>query len=128
MTAQDTQVLPAHHLVALELSSEMVSLYKGLFGRGPARARTNYAGPDIIVCSLESTLTPAEATLARMGEHQRLRETRLFFQHARAVDFRRTVERVTGRRVRAFISGTDTEADISCEIFYLERDEADGQR
>jgi hypothetical protein len=43
-----------------------------------------------------------------MGEHQRLRETRLFFQHAREPDFRGNVERITGRRVRGCLSGTDT--------------------
>ena len=69
--------------ITLELSNEMVQLYKQLFGRGPSRARTNWAGPDTIICTLERTLTPAEQTMVAMGEHQRLREMRLFFQHAR---------------------------------------------
>ena len=60
--------------------------------------------------------------MAEMGEHQRLRETRLMFQHAREDDFRETVERITGRRVRGFISGTDTHEDVSCEVLYLDRD------
>jgi uncharacterized protein YbcI len=98
----------------------VVGLYKQLFGRGPERARTYFAGPDMVVCSLEKTLTPAERTMVDMGEHQRLRETRLFFQHAREDDFRAAVERVTGRRVRGFLSGTDTTQDLSCEVFYLE--------
>jgi uncharacterized protein YbcI len=120
MTDTDIQVPSGHHAVTMELSDEMVRLYKDLFGRGPARSRTYFAGPDIVVCSLETTFTPAERSLVEMGEHQRLRETRLFFQHARAPDFRETVERITGRRVHAFVSGTDTEADVSCEVFFLE--------
>src|SRR4051812_19596285 len=80
-----------------QISNEMVHLYKELFGRGPTQARTNFAGPDTIVVTLENTLTPAERTLADMGEHQRLRDVRLFFQHARADDFRGTIERLTGR-------------------------------
>jgi hypothetical protein len=44
------------------------------------------------------------------------------FQHAREDDFRETVERITGRRVRGFISGTDTHEDVSCEVLYLDRD------
>jgi uncharacterized protein YbcI len=120
MTNDGTQVLTAHHAVTLEISDEMARLYKSLFGRGPTRARTQFAGADTIVCTLDSTFTPAERSLVEMGEHQRLRETRLFFQHAREVDFRASVERITGRRVRAFISGTDTAADISCELFILE--------
>ena len=119
----ETQESPlAQHEVSLEISNEMVRLYKQLFGRGPGRARTYFAGPDVIVSSLEQTLTPAERTMVEMGEHQRLRETRLLFQHAREDDFRATVERVTGRRVRGFISGTDTTEDVSCEVFYLVSD------
>jgi len=117
----DTQQSPLTQAeITLEISHEMVRLYKQLFGRGPGRARTHFAGPDIVVCSLEMTLTPAERTMVEMGEHHRLRETRLFFQHAREDDFRSTVERITGRRVRGFVSGTDTAEDLSCEVFYLE--------
>jgi uncharacterized protein YbcI len=106
--------------VTLEISNEMVRLYKDLFGRGPARARTHFAGPDTVICSLERTLTPAEQSMVSLGEHQRLRETRMFFQHAREGDFREAVARVTGRNVVAFVSGIDTTADVSCEVFYLE--------
>ena len=116
----------ARNDVSLELSNEMVRLYKDLFGRGPARARTHFAGPDTIICSLERTLTPAEQSMVAMGEHQRLRETRMFFQHAREGDFREAVERVTGRSVVAFVSGIDTTADMSCEVFYLEPVTGDG--
>lgn len=107
--------------VTAQISTDMVRLYKALFGRGPKRARTNFAGPDTIIVTLEDSLTPAEQTLAEMGEHQRLRDVRLFFQHARKEDFREVIERNTGRRVRGFISGMDTHNDIACEVFYLER-------
>jgi uncharacterized protein YbcI len=73
----------------------------------------------MIICSLENTLTPAERTMAEMGEHQRLRDVRLLFQYAREADFREAVERVTGRRVRGFVSGMDTKEDIASELFYL---------
>jgi len=106
--------------VRAEISREMVRLYKELFGRGPTKARTEFAGPDIVICSLENTFTPAERSLAEMGEHQRLRDTRMYFQYATSEKFREIIERVTGRRVRAFISGLDPEADLCAEIFYLE--------
>jgi uncharacterized protein YbcI len=110
---------PAGQPVQLALSNEMVRLYKELFGRGPTKARTHFAGPDLIICSLENTLTPAERSMGDMGEHQRLRELRLYFQHAREKDFREAVETITGRTVRGFVSGMDTEEDISAEVFYL---------
>src|SRR3954451_24501197 len=65
-----------------EMSSEMVRIYKEQFGRGPTKSQTRYAGPDCLVCTLEESLTPAEKSMVRMGEHQRLRDVRLFFQHA----------------------------------------------
>jgi uncharacterized protein YbcI len=116
----DGHAVDHHDSVHAEISREMVRLYKEQFGRGPTRARTDFAGPDVLICTLECSFTPAEKSLAAMGEHQRLRDTRLFFQAATADKFRGVVERVLGRPVRGFISGTDTVKDISAEIFYLE--------
>jgi uncharacterized protein YbcI len=113
--------------VRAEISREMVRLYKELFGRGPTKARTEFAGPDIIICSLENTFTPAERSLAEMGEHQRLRDTRMYFQSATSEKFREIIERVTGREVRAFISGLDAEEDVCAEVFYLQNGIPTGQ-
>jgi uncharacterized protein YbcI len=104
----------------MELSNAMVQLYKELFGRGPTKARANYAGPDTIVATIENSLTPAERHMVGLDEHQRVREIRMFFQHASERDFSDAVERITGRRVRSFVSGIDTTHDVSAEVFYLE--------
>ena len=66
--------------VSVAISNEMVRLYKALFGRGPTKAWTEWAGPDVVAVLLEETLAPAERGLARLGDHQRLREVRAFFQ------------------------------------------------
>jgi uncharacterized protein YbcI len=113
--------------VQMQISNEMVRLYKDQFGRGPTRARTNWAGPDALVAVLEETLTPAERNLVKMGEHQRLRDLRLFFQYAAVREFCEPVERLTGRKVRAFISGLDTEANgVATELFLLHPEGYDG--
>ena len=104
----------------MEMSNEMVRLYKELFGRGPTKSRTNFAGPDVVVCTLENSLTRAEQNMVRLEEHQRVRDVRTFFQHANEDEFVAVVERITGRKVRAFVSGTDTRHDVSAEVFYLE--------
>src|SRR3982750_1442694 len=70
------------HGVLSAISNEMVRIYKGQFGRGPTKTRTQWAGPDILVVTLEKTLTPAEHSLTRLGEHGRLRDLRLLFQYA----------------------------------------------
>jgi uncharacterized protein YbcI len=105
--------------VTLRVSNEMVRIYKTQFGRGPTKARTAFAGRDTLVSTLDDSFTPAERHLAEMGEHQRLRDTRMFFQYASEQQFRGAVEEITGRKVRGFISGLDAEQDISTEVFYL---------
>src|SRR5215207_901210 len=90
-----------------QVSTEMVRLYKEQFGRGPESAATSWAGSAVLLCTLHGSLTPAERNLVAMGEQERLRDTRLFFQHAAELEFRQVVERLTSRRVRAFISGMD---------------------
>jgi uncharacterized protein YbcI len=106
--------------VTMRVSDELVRLYKDLFGRGPTKAGTHWAGDNILICTLENSLTPAERSMVEMGEYQRLRDVRMFFQHARENDFRETIERITGRQVRAFVSGIDPVTDVSAEVFYLE--------
>ena len=103
-----------------DISNAMVRIYKQQFGRGPTRARTGYVGPDTIISTIEDSFTPAERNLAKAGEHQRLRELRLYFQHASEKEFIAAVEQATGRKVRAFTSATDTHEDVSTEAFYLE--------
>ena len=109
------------------ISNEMVRLYKEQFGRGPTEAKTMWAGRDTLVVILEDTLTPAERNLVRLGEHERLRETRLYFQYASVREFCEPIERLTGRTVRSFISGTDSLVDgLSVETFVLWPEDRDG--
>ena len=102
------------------LSGAMVKIYKDRFGRGPTATRSHWAGPDTVVCELWDSFTPVERSMVQMGEHSRLREMRLFFQHASEAQFTAAAEEVFGRRVRAFVSGVDTRADLSVELFVFE--------
>jgi uncharacterized protein YbcI len=104
-----------------QVTRAMVAIYKDQFGRGPTHARSHYAGPDMIVCALEDTLTPIERTLVSIGEHQRLRDIRALFQSTAEDEFRSAVEGITGRKVVAFSSGFDSSADVATEVFLLER-------
>jgi uncharacterized protein YbcI len=116
-----------HSSVLMEVSNHLVRLFKEQFGRGPTAARTHWAGPDTLICVLDDTLTPAERTLVKMGEHQRLRDMRLFFQYAALRDFCEPIEQITGRKVRAFHSSTDTAAEgQSVEVFVLHPEGYDG--
>ena len=114
-----SEPVPNEHGTLSAISNEMVRIYKEQFGRGPTKTRTQWAGPDIIVVTLEQTFTPAERKLCDMGEHARLRELRMLFQYAETKVFCDPVERLTGRTVRAFVSGIDTYADLASEMFVL---------
>jgi hypothetical protein len=62
-----------------------------------------------------------------MNEHQRLRDARMFFQYASVSEFCEPVERLTGRKVRSFISGIDTYAGgLATEMFVLHPPSYDG--
>ncbi len=103
-----------------DISRAMVRLYKDQFGRGPTKVRTEWAGPDALVCTLENTFTPAERNLIKLNEHRRVRDIRTFFQYATVPEFCEPVERLTGRKVRSFLSAIDTEADgLAMETFIL---------
>ena len=109
----------SEHLLA-SLSNEMVRLYKQQFGRGPTRAHSHWGGRDSLIVFLEDTLSPAERNLVKMGEHQRLRDMRMVFQYATVAEFCEPVERLTGRKVRSFLSAIDTEVEgLSMETFVL---------
>ena len=101
MSTEETQFEPTESesraSVLLEISNTMVRLYKDIFGRGPTKVRTHWTGPDALSVILEDTLIHAERNMLRMGEHQRLRDTRMFFQYATVRDFCEPVERLTGR-------------------------------
>lgn len=102
------------------VSNAMVGLHKEQFGRGPTKARSHFAGPDTLVCILEDALLPAELKMIEMGEHQRVRETRMFFQVATASDFIAAVEAIVHRPVRAFASSLDPHAQVVWEVFTFE--------
>jgi uncharacterized protein YbcI len=118
--ASGTDAVEAPRSTLMALSNAMVRLYIDMLGRGPNKAHSAYAGPNVLICTLEQTMTPAERNLVAMGEHQSVRATRVLFQYATEQGFRDSVERITGRTVRGFVSGIDVVTDISSEVFYLE--------
>lgn len=104
----------------LEIANAMVRLYKEAYGRGPTKARAQFAGTDTLVVVLENSLTVAERNLVAMDEHERLRSTRMFFQRMLESELRGIVEQALGRRTVAFVSGIDTRRDVAVEVFTLE--------
>jgi len=103
-----------------DISNAMVALHKEQFGRGPTKAQSHWAGADALLCVMDDALLPAERTMVDMGEQQRVRESRMFFQVATAAEFIEAVETITGRTVRAFASATDPDNGVVMENFIFE--------
>jgi uncharacterized protein YbcI len=106
------------------VSNAMVTLHKTQFGRGPTMARSDFAGPDTLVCVLHNVLLPAELKMIEMGDQTRVRESRVAFQAATASDFIAAVEQIVMRKVQAFASGVDPDANVVFETFYFEPSES----
>jgi uncharacterized protein YbcI len=110
--------------ILMDVSNAMVHLFKEQFGRGPTKARSHWAGRDILVCVLRESFTPAEKNMVALGEHQRLRDIRAFFQTATEDEFKETVARIVGRPVESFMSAIDSHTDTAMEVFIFEPDES----
>src|SRR3954453_5684234 len=102
------------------VSNAMVKLHKEQFGRGPTSAQSNFAGPDALMCVLQDALLPAERKMVELGDEGRVRETRIAFQAATQDEFVNAVEQIVHRKVRAFGSAVDPEANVVVENFFFE--------
>jgi len=106
------------------ISREIVRLQAEYYGKGPTKAKT-YVFDDLVVVVLEETFTRAEKTLVQRGEADAIQHIRRRFQQQMAEDFTSVVEQATGRRVRAFLSETNIEQDVSVETFLLSDERTD---
>src|ERR1700689_1474433 len=100
------------------ISAAMVTLYGEVYGHDRTTAST-YINDDVVVCILEAILTTSEQALVAAGSLDEVLDGRVAFQAEREDDFSRAVERLTLRRVVAFLSGNQTSPGIACEMFFL---------
>jgi len=107
------------------ISNAVVGLLREYTGRGPTHARTTI-GPDTIVVTLRDSLTKAERTLACCGQAVEVLAMRRAFQNTMREELIAVVERLTGRRVEAFLSDNLHDPDVAVEVFLLHPAEADG--
>jgi uncharacterized protein YbcI len=101
------------------ITSALVGIHTHYLGRGPRSASTFYHG-HIIVTLMHDVLTPAEKALTETHQIEAVVNTRRLFQETMAADFREAVERLTGHKVLAFISGNHIDPDIAAEVFILD--------
>ncbi len=97
----------------------MVALFKEATGRGPGRART-YIEDGLVVTVLHDTMTKAERTLKDENLEDHVRSLRRIFQGTFRDEAIAVVERLTERKVLAFLSDHAVDPDYAVEAFILE--------
>jgi uncharacterized protein YbcI len=102
-----------------QISNAMVRIHKEHWGKGPTKARTIYT-EDIVLTRLDQIFTQAETTLIRAGREEEVRNMRIAFQRELEHEFVGAVERLTGRKVQAFISEIHAGTNMGIELFVLE--------
>jgi uncharacterized protein YbcI len=115
--------LPAGEALTRAISAAMVTLYAEVYGHDRTTA-TTYINDNVVVCILEDILSCSEKELVAGGAQQDVIDGRVAFQADRQDDFSAAVERLTLRRVVAFMSANQTSPGIACEMFFLEPVEA----
>jgi uncharacterized protein YbcI len=105
----------------LALANELGKLLADFTGRGATRSRA-FVHQDMVVCVFEDSATRAEQNLAAAGKAELVRLQRDALQRAMGPQFIAAVERLTGRSVRTFMSGTDESGGSSVEAFVLDPD------
>jgi len=101
------------------VTSALVGIHTERLGRGPRTASTFHYG-NVLVTLMYDVLTPAERLLTRSGRHDAVLRMRHLLRETMEPDFREAVERLTGRRVTAFVSGNQLEPDVASEVFVLD--------
>jgi uncharacterized protein YbcI len=105
---------------AAAISQEIVQLLKELLGRGPTMSRTHLLDDCVLVLMREGHTT-TEATMATAGRQRDVAQQRVDLSDAIRQRFVDVVERHVGRRVVGFMTGSQQEPDLLCQVFVLEK-------
>ncbi len=101
------------------VTSALVGVQTEHLGRGPKRASTFYHG-NVLVTLMYDVLTRPEQSLLDAHQDEAVSSVRHLLQETIEADACAAVERLTGRKVQAFISGNQTDPDIATEVFVLD--------
>ena len=73
-----------------------------------------------MVCVLEGGFQRGEQTLRDAGRVDAVVTARTAFQEALRHQFASSIEQLTGRKVKSFMSGVDADSEMCSEVFVLE--------
>lgn len=101
-----------------EVTREIVRIHAHYYGRGPTKAKT-YVNDEVILCLLGEIFTPSEEMLIEAGRFLEVRTNRMAFQDTIEPIMRESIERISSRGVRSFLSQISPEG-LSTEVFILD--------
>jgi uncharacterized protein YbcI len=101
------------------VTDAMIALHERYHHREPVTAKTLMLGGDLIACVMGGVYTDVEKTMIELQHTTIVQETRSVFQEAMKQRFITEVERLSGRKVMAFISNHHVGPDIEIELFML---------
>ena len=101
------------------VTSALVGIHTEYLGRGPRTASTFHHG-NVIVTLMYDVLTRAEKTLVENNHQDAVNQMRHRFQQTMEAEFRTAIERLTSRKVTAFISGNTMDPALAAEVFILD--------
>lgn len=105
-----------------EIHRRAAALVHELWGRGPERCETHWAGPDVLILLLYGGLTPAELTLEAGGDTTEVARSRENLRRAVEPQLSAIVEQMTGRRVRAAMGTSHVHPPVVLEGFLFDSD------
>jgi uncharacterized protein YbcI len=101
------------------ISAALVALYAEFYDHERTTA-TTYINDNVVVCVLEDILSSGESSQVAEGAGKNVIDGRIAFQEGAQDEFTKAIERLTDRRVTAFLSANQTNPGIACELFFLE--------
>ena len=99
------------------VSEAMAALHERYHQRRPAAIKTQLMGDELLACVMGGVYTEVEKTMIELQRQAVVQDTRSAFQIAMEHKFRSEVERLSGRRVTAFISNSHVGPDLEIELF-----------
>jgi uncharacterized protein YbcI len=110
-----------------KISNLVVQMMNAYTGRGPTKAWTSI-DHELITVVVRDTFTKGERSLIGNGHKQLVIDVRRAYQRTMRDELVAGVERLSGRKVIAFLSDHHLDPDIAVESFVLEPLNRDGRR
>lgn len=100
------------------ISTHIAGIYKTTYGRGPTKIAT-FLLPDVVMIVLEDLNTPAQDTLAGLGDHGLVEAGHQRLHQVMVPQMQAAIEQTLERQVRGCVSGFNSALNAATNTFLL---------